>query len=61
MMSKLINILKGMYNINTEEAECMCLEEYEESGMNVTEALHAMGIEPERDFIYDFMGIVARC
>ena len=58
-MSKLINILKGMYNINTEEAECMCLEEYEESGMDAIEALHAMGLE--LDFVYDFMNIVARC
>lgn len=60
-MSKLINILKGMYNINTEEAECMCLEEYEESGMDAIEALHAMGLELEPDFVYDFMDIVARC
>lgn len=61
MMSKLINILKGMYNINTEEAECMCLEEYEESDMDAIEALHAMGLELEPDFVYDFMNIVARC
>ena len=59
-MSKLINILKGMYNINTEEAECMCIEEYEESGMDAIAALHAMGLELEPDFVYDLMDIVDR-
>lgn len=50
-----------MYNINTEEAECMCLEEYEESGMDAIEALHAMGLEIEPDSVYDLIDIVARC
>ena len=57
MMNELIREIMRSYNVSKDEAITMCLEEYEDSGMDVEDSLYNLGFE--LDYAFQFFDIVS--